>query len=136
MKEYKTEDIRNFALVGHGACGKTILSEALFACSDKINRMGSVAAGNTISDYNQDEHDRKISIHSSLLHTQWKDKKFNFIDTPGYADFIGEALGAIRVVDLAVVVVHVVQGVEVGTEQVWNFATKANIPTLKRTSRY
>ena len=60
MKEYKTEDIRNFALVGHGACGKTILSEALFACSDKINRMGSVAAGNTISDYNQDEHDRKI----------------------------------------------------------------------------
>ncbi len=130
MKEYKSADIRNFAIVGHGSCGKTMLSESLLACSGKINRLGTIANGNTASDYNEDEKERKISIHSSLLNTQWQGKKFNIIDVPGFADFVGEACGAIRVVDLAAVVVHAGQGVEVGTEQMWEKATKSKIPKL------
>jgi elongation factor G len=130
MREYSSADIRNMALVGHGASGKTMLSESILATSGVINRLGSVAGGNTVSDYNEDEHERQVSIHASLLHTEWKDKKFNLIDAPGYADFVGEAIGALRVVDLALVVVHARHGVEVGTEQMWSYATENKIPKM------
>src|SRR5512139_3362766 len=106
MKEYKPADIRNFAIVGHASCGKTMLSEAMLACSGAINRLGSIAAGTTVSDYHAEEKDRRISIHASLLHTEWLGRKFNIIDTPGYLDFISEGLGALRVSDFALVVVH------------------------------
>lgn len=130
MKEYQSAHLRNFAIVGHGACGKTMLAEAMLACGGVLNRLGSIANGNTISDYHEDEQARQISIHASLLHTEWKGKKFNIIDTPGYTDFISESLGALRVGDFAVVVIDANQGVEVGTEQVWDCATKYGIPKI------
>lgn len=130
MKEYQSADIRNFAIVGHGASGKTMLAEAMLACSGVINRLGSIANGNTVSDYHEDEQARQISIHASLLHTEWGGKKFNIIDTPGYTDFISESLGALRVGDFAVVVIDANQGVEVGTEQVWDYATEYGIPKI------
>jgi elongation factor G len=130
MKEFLSADIRNFAMVGHGASGKTILSEAMLACGGEVNRIGSVEAGTTVSDYHHDEHDRQISIHSTPLHVEWLEKKFNFIDTPGYADFTGEALSSISVSDMVVVVVHAVNGIEVGTERVWRFADQFNLPRV------
>ena len=130
MKEFTSGDIRNFAIVGHGASGKTMLCEAMLSCAGEINRMGSIEDKNTVSDYHHDEHERQISIHSSPLHLEWMNKKFNIIDTPGYLDFIGEAISSLAVVDMAVVLLHSVNGIEVGTEQVWSFASKNNIPKV------
>jgi len=130
MKEFRSADIRNFAIVGHGASGKTMLCEAMLACAGEINRMGSIETKNTVSDYHHDEHERQISIHSSPLHLEWMNNKFNIIDTPGYLDFIGEAISSLAVVDMAVVLLQAVNGVEVGTEQVWSFASKNNIPKV------
>ena len=130
MKEYNSGDIRNLAVVGHGACGKTILSEAMLVNGGVINRIGSIEAGSTVSDYHPDEHGRQISMHATAMHVEWNDKKINFIDTPGYLDFVGEALGSLAVVDMAMVVVHAAQGIEVGTEQMWSNATKFGIPKL------
>ena len=130
MKNYAAKDIRNFAIVGHGGSGKTTLSEAMLSRSGKINRIGSIESGTTVSDYHHDEHQRQISIHSSPLHLEWDDIKFNLIDTPGYLDFIGEAISSLAVVDAAVVVVHAVNGIEVGTEQVWNYASTVSYTHL------
>lgn len=130
MREYEAEDIRNFAIVGHGSSGKTMLAEVMLACSGVISRPGSIENGTTISDYHDDEKERKISIHASLMHTEWNSKKFNIIDTPGYIDFISEGLGALRVGDFALVVVHANSGVEVGTDQVWGYADHYKIPKM------
>src|SRR5262245_51395168 len=130
MKTYEAADIRNFAIVGHASSGKTMLSEAMLMCSGVINRLGSIAAGNTVSDYHDDEQERGISIHTSLLRTEWLGKKFNIIDTPGYLDFISEGLGALRVGDFALVVIHGQHGLGVGTGQVWKYATTFNIPKM------
>src|SRR5881296_2736725 len=130
MKTYVAADIRNFAIVGHASSGKTMLSEAMLACSGIINRMGSIAAGSTVSDYHESEKSRQISTHASLLHTEWLGKKFNIIDTPGYLDFISEGLGALRVGDFALIVVHANHGVGVGTDQVWSYATHYGIPKM------
>lgn len=130
MKTYQAGDIRNFAIVGHASSGKTMLSEAMLACSGAINRMGSIAAGSTTSDYHDSEKNRRISTHASLLHTEWLGKKFNIIDTPGYLDFISEGLGALRVGDFALVVVNAQHGMGVGTEQVWRYATNYGIPKM------
>src|SRR5262245_1025659 len=92
--------------------------------------MGNIAAGSTVSDYHVEEKDRKISIHASLLHTEWLERKFNLIDTPGYLDFISESLGALRVADFALVVIHAQHGVLVGTDQVWKYATQYGIPKM------
>ncbi len=130
MNEYQSADIRNLAVVGHGASGKTMLSEAMLACSGIINRIGSIANGSTVSDYHKDEIERQISIHASLLHAEWQGKKLNIIDAPGYADFIGEALSALSAVDAAMIVIHANQGVEVGTEQVWNYACRYGLSKM------
>jgi len=130
MKEYQSIDIRNIALVGHGATGKTMLVESMLACSGIINRLGRIASGSTASDYHTDEQEHKHSIYSSLLQTEWHEKKFNILDTPGYADFVGESLGALRVVDLAAIVIHAEHGIELGTENVWGYATSYGIPKL------
>ena len=130
MSLYKTEDILNFAVVGHGSAGKTILSEAMLYNGGVISRMGSIEAGNTTSDYHEDEIERQISINASVLGLPWAGKKFNILDTPGYADFYGEMQGALRVADFAAVVIHAVSNVEVGTEQVWNSATDYGLPHL------
>src|SRR5947209_18508729 len=130
MNTHRSADLRNFAIVGHASSGKTLLAEAMLACSGVIGRMGSIAAGSTVSDYHVSEKARKISVSASLLHTEWTGKKFNVIDTPGYLDFISEGLGADRVGDFALVVVHAQHGVSVGTEQVWDYATRYGIPKM------
>ena len=130
MKDYASNYIRNFALVGHGSSGKTMLTEAMLSRSGEVNRIGSIEAGTTVSDYHHDEHDRQISIHSSPMHLEWKGTKLNLIDTPGYLDFIGETVSSLAVVDSAVVVIHAVNGIEVGTEQVWNYASNYGLPKI------
>src|SRR5436190_13497115 len=92
MKEYKPGDIRNFAIVGHASSGKTMLSEAMLSCAGVINRMGTIAAGSTVSDYHDNEQQRQISVSATLMHAEWLGKKFNILDCPGYADFISEGL--------------------------------------------
>ena len=130
MKTYQPADIRNFAIVGHASSGKTTLTEAMLVCAGVLNRMGTIAQGNTASDYHDDERDHQISIHTSLLHCEWLEKKFNLIDCPGYLDFISEGLGALRVGDFALVVIHAQHGVGVGTDQVWKYATQFDIPKM------
>src|SRR5258708_8348221 len=130
MKEYQPADIRNFAIVGHASSGKTMLSEAMLACAGVINRRGAIAAGSTVSDYHDNEQQRQISVSASLMHLDWLGKKFNIIDCPGYADFISEGLGALRVGDFALVVVHANHGVGGGTDAVWKYATEDGIPKM------
>jgi elongation factor G len=130
MKAYLPQEIRNFAIVGHATSGKTMLSEAILACAGVINRLGSINNGTTVSDYQESERDHKISIHTSLLHAVWQGKKLNIADTPGYLDFISESLGALRVVDSALVVIHANHGVGVGTDQVWRYASQYGIPKM------
>jgi len=107
-----------------------MLSEAMLMCGGVISRMGRIADGSTASDYHVSEKNRQISVSASLLHTEWMGKKFNIIDTPGYLDFISEGLGALRVGDFALVVVHAQHGLGVGTERVWDYATGYGIPKM------
>src|SRR6266704_1540512 len=130
MKEYQPGEIRNFAIVGHASSGKTMLSEAMLVCAGVINRMGSIAVGSTVSDYHENEQHRQISVSATLMHLEWLGKKFNILDCPGYADFISEGLGALRVGDFALVVVHANHGVGVGTDAVWKYATEDGIPKM------
>lgn len=130
MKQYSPQDIRNFAIVGHAASGKTMLSEAMLMCGKVTNRMGRIADGTTVSDYHVSEKNRKISVSASLMHLDWMGKKFNLIDTPGYLDFISEGLGALRVGDFALMVIHAQHGLGVGTERSWNYATGYGIPKM------
>ncbi|MGA1204854.1 MAG: elongation factor G [Opitutales bacterium] len=130
MKVYTPENIRNFAVVGHQASGKTMLTEAMLRCAGKIQRLGSIEAGSTVSDYHASEKERQISVHASLLHCDWDEQKFNIIDTPGYLDFISEGLGALRVGDFALVTVNANSGAELGTDQVWEYATEYDIPKM------
>ena len=107
-----------------------MLSEAILATAGVINRMGSIAGGSTVSDYHDSEQQRQISVSTTLMHCEWLGKKFNILDSPGYADFISEGLGALRVSDLAVVVVHANHGVGVGTHALWRYATELGIPKV------
>ncbi len=127
MKEYSSADIRNLALVGHAGAGKTMLGEAMLAAGGVINRLGSIDAGSTMSDFQAAEQERQISIGASLLHTDWQGKKLNLIDAPGYLDFLAEAKAALHVCDCAVVVVNAIEGVEVGTTQVVEWAGQNNL---------
>ena len=119
MKVYPSGNIRNVALVGHGGTGKTSLAEAMIYNTGAIKRMGKVDDGNTVSDSLPEEIKRKITISSSLVPCEYKDHKINVIDTPGYADFYFEVMGAMRVVDSMIVVMSATAGVEVQTEVVW-----------------
>ncbi|MCJ7491973.1 MAG: elongation factor G [Dehalococcoidia bacterium] len=128
MKDYKTEDIRNVVLIGHGGTGKTTLAEAMLFASGAINRLGRVEEGTTTSDFDPDEIKRTISINLALLPCEWENKKINVVDAPGYADFTGEMKAAIHAADAAVVLVDASAGVEVGTEHCWAFADEASLP--------
>tara|TARA_B100000953_G_scaffold67077_1_gene53744 strand:- start:5562 stop:7637 length:2076 start_codon:yes stop_codon:yes gene_type:complete len=130
MKQYDTGDLRNLAVVGHGASGKTTLVEAMLVLGNEVNRMGTIETGTTVSDYHPGEKERQISIHSTPLHMEWDQKKFNIIDAPGYSDFIGESISSLAVVDMAVVTIHAVNGIEVGTETMWSTATELGIPKV------
>jgi elongation factor G len=130
MQKFAPQDIRNFAVVGHASCGKTMLCEAMLACAGVVNRMGRITDGSTVSDYHPSEKQRLISVQTSLLRAEWMNKKFNILDTPGYLDFISEALSALRVADFALVVVHAQHGIGVGTERGWNYATEFGLPKI------
>ncbi len=130
MSQIKPADIRNFAIVGHQSCGKTMLAEAMLRTTGKISRLGSIEAGTTASDYHVSEKNRQISVHATVLQSTWLDRKLNIIDTPGYLDFISEALGALRVGDFALVVVDAAAGPEIGTDQVWSYAGRYELPKM------
>ncbi len=125
-----TDQTRNIALCGHSGAGKTTLSEAMLFNMKVVNRMGRIADGSTVSDFDKAEIDRKMSLRMALMHGDWRGAKLNIIDTPGYADFIAEAKAALRIADAAVVAVDGVAGVEIGTERVWRFAEEFRLPTL------
>ena len=128
MKEYPTDSIRNVALVSHGSGGKTSLGEAFLFLTGAINRMGKVEEGNTVSDFEEEEMRRRLSLSTSVLSLEYQDHKINLLDTPGYADFIGEVISALRVADAAVVLVDSVAGIEVGTESVWQYCNGHKLP--------
>ncbi len=128
MKEYTTDKIRNIGVVGHGTTGKTSLVEAGLYIGKVTSRLGSIDSGNTVTDYAADEIDRKISLGTAMGHFDWNGTKINFIDMPGYTDFIGEVIGGLRVADTALITVNGVTGVEVGTDIVWRIASDYDIP--------
>ncbi len=130
MKSYETDSIRNIALIGHGSAGKTTLTEAMMYQTGVVGRMGRVDAGTTLSDTDADEIARQISINTSLLPVQYNGVKINVLDTPGYADFLSEVVGALYVADAALVVVDAVNGVEVQTERYWRMAEARALPRL------
>jgi elongation factor G len=130
MKVYDAPNIRNVAVVGHGGCGKTSLVSALLFDAGAVNRIGRVDEGTTVTDFDPDEVERKISLLAALAFAEWKKTKVNLIDAPGYANFLSEARAALRVVEAALVVVDAVAGVEVQTQKVWGYAEGAGLARL------
>jgi elongation factor G len=128
MKEYTTEYLRNIALIAHGGAGKTMLAEAALHFSGATTRLGKVEDGTTVSDYDEEEIRRGISISSSVIPVEFHDHKLNLIDAPGYTDFIGEVISALSVSESTVLLVDSVAGVEVGTEMAWRYADDFNLP--------
>ena len=124
------ERIRNVVLVGHGGAGKTSLAEALLNVTGATTRVGRVEDGTTVTDFEPEETERQISLNVAVASCEWKGHKINILDSPGYADFIGDALAALRVADMAIFVVSGVDGVEVQTEALWRAAAEENIPRV------
>lgn len=127
---FETKDLRNVVLLGHAHSGKTTLIECMLYEAHGITRRGNVEEGNTVSDYNPLEQERKSSLFSSLEHTVWKGSKINIIDTPGSDDFIGEVISALKVADNALMILNAAHGVEVGTELMWEYVEKFNTPAI------
>ena len=130
MKQYGLENIRNVVLLSHCGAGKTSVAEAALFTTGATTRLGKVDDGTTTSDYDPDEVKRKISLNLTMLPAEWQDTKINLMDTPGYADFVGEVKAAIRVSEGAVIVICAASGVEVGSEQVWGYSQEANLARL------
>ncbi|MBO4391177.1 MAG: elongation factor G [Lachnospiraceae bacterium] len=130
MKVYQTDKIRNVAVLGHGGSGKTTLIEGMAYVTGIVSRMGKVADGNTISDFDKEEIKRKFSISTTLVPIEFEDIKINFLDTPGYFDFAGEVAEALSVADAAIIVVNAKAGVQVGTIKAWEYCEKYNIPRI------
>ena len=126
MNVYTTDKIRNVVLLGHGGCGKTSLVEAMAYLAGMTTRMGKVADGNTISDYDKEENKRLFSINTSVVPIVWGDTKINILDTPGYFDFVGEVEEAAGVADAAIIVVSGKAGIEVGTKKACHVASKGH----------
>lgn len=127
---YELENLRNFGLVSHGGAGKTTLCEAMLFLSGATSRLGRVDEGSSTMDCDPEEIERKISVSLSLAYFDWDGKLFNLVDTPGYADFFGEVVSGARVVDGVLVLIDSTSGIEVGTERVWEYADKENLPRL------
>jgi elongation factor G len=130
MKVYRAEQIRNVALISHVGAGKTSLVDAALYDSGAVTRQGKVDDGSSVSDFDPDELKRRMSLNAKVLPVEWKNTKINFIDTPGYADFVGEVKAGLRVADAALVVVTAEKGVEVGTELTWQYADERNLPRM------
>ena len=135
MKVYDAASIRNVALVGHSASGKTQLASAILADTGMINRFGKVDDGTTVTDYDEEEIARKHTLSASLAYAEWNKQKINLIDTPGVGNFLADALAALNVADAALVVVDAVGGVMVQTEKVWAAAEEASLPRLVAVNR-
>jgi elongation factor G len=130
VKVYPPEKIRNVALVGHSGAGKTTLAEALLYRAGNLNRLGRVEDGNTVTDFDPEEHERGHSVSLALAPIEWNAHKINIVDTPGYADFVADVYAGLQVADLAVFVISAVDGVEVGTERAWRIAEEIGIPRM------
>jgi elongation factor G len=130
MKVFETKEIRNIGIVGHGHAGKTSLVAAMLFDAEATQRLGRVDDGSTVTDFDEDEIARKITISSSIAHCEWNGKKINIIDTPGYAAFILDAKAALRAAEAAIVVIDAVNGVEVQAEKAWSYAQEFAIPRL------
>jgi elongation factor G len=128
MKEYTTENIRNIAMASHSSSGKTMLVEAFLHFTGATTRLGKVEDGTTASDFEDEEIRRKISLSTSLIPVEYKDVKINFLDTPGYTDFVGEMISALRVADGALILIDSVAGAEVGTEIAFNYCDQFDLP--------
>lgn len=130
MKVYTAEHIRNVALISHVGTGKTSLVDAALYDSGAVTRQGKVDEGSSVADYDPDELKRRMTLNTKVLPTEWKNTKINFIDTPGYADLVGEVKAGLRIADAALVVVTAEKGVEVGTELTWQYAGERNLPRM------
>lgn len=130
MKVYKTNEVKNIALIGGAKSGKTTLAEAMLFEGGLLNRRGSVEDKNTVSDYREIELERQNSVFSTVMYAEYKGKKINIIDAPGFDDFIGEVVSALKVVDTAVMLVNAQNGVEVGTEITWRQTNKNHTPVI------
>ena len=127
---YEMVDIRNLILLSHFQAGKTSLTEALLFNAGAISRLGKVTQGTTTTDYSRDEIERKISIDVGFAYADYKDKRIHLVDTPGYADFIGDLIGGMWAADSALIVVDAIGGIEAGTEKMWKRADKMNLPRM------
>ncbi len=130
MKNYSANVIRNVVVLGHSGCGKTSIVEAALNVAQVTTRLGKVDDGNTVSDYDPEEIKRKVSISTSIIPVEWMDNKINFLDTPGYFDFVGEVKEAIAAADVALIVVQAKSGVEVGTEKAWEYCEELGLPRM------
>ncbi len=130
MKVYKTDEVRNVVLLGHGGCGKSTLLEAMAFASGAINRMGKTEDHNTISDFDKEEQKRGFSISMTTYPIEWEKTKINVLDTPGFFGFVGEAEEAASAADAAVIVISGKSGIEVGTERAWEICDKFNLPRM------
>ena len=130
MKVYKTENVRNLALVGHSGSGKTNLTESMLFQSGATKRLGNVTDKNTLSDFSKEEMERGTSIGTSIIPVEWRNFKVNIIDTPGYMDFSGEVIGALRASEAALLVIDATSGIEVGTERAWKYAENIGLPRI------
>jgi elongation factor G len=128
MKDFRAPEIRNLAVAGHAATGKTLLCEAMLVCAGKINRAGTIDQGNTVSDFHADEKEHQQSVHATVLTEEWLGRELNIIDCPGTPDFISEPLSALRVADSAMIVISGVNGVETGADELWAAAADYDIP--------
>ncbi len=128
MKEYPTESIRNVALVSHSGAGKTMLSEAFLHFTGATTRLGKTEDGTTTSDFEDEEIRRKISLSTAIIPIEYKNFKINLIDTPGYTDFVGEVISALRVADAALILIDSVAGMEVGSEVAWSYCDQFKLP--------
>ncbi|MFH0778027.1 MAG: elongation factor G, partial [Candidatus Eisenbacteria bacterium] len=130
MKEHEVANLRNIVLVGHGGSGKTSLCEAILFTAKATKRLGRVDDGTSVLDYSPEEIHRKITISLSLAHVEWMDCLLNLIDTPGYADFVGDVKCALAVADAGVIVIRAAAGVEVGTMKVWDYMEESSLPVF------
>jgi elongation factor G len=128
--EFDTSHVKNIVLLGHAGSGKTSLAECMLFEAGLISRKGSVAEQNTVGDYHELEQERGNSIFSKLMHTKWRGYKINILDTPGYDDFVGEVLSALRVADTGVMLLNATMGVEVGTDVIWEYTDKFRTPMI------
>lgn len=128
MKEYKIENVRSIGIIGHGGTGKTSLAESILYNCKETDRIGRIEDGTTVCDYDPEEKKRQISISMAVAPCEWNNHRLYFVDTPGYFDFVGEAIEALRAVDTALITVCGVSGVQVGTEKAWDFVNSVKVP--------